>query len=80
MRAVRRLDLRHGIGAGKGRLSLVPRRWSAFGIPLPLWLGPRSVAHEAVEDGKFRFHVEIGHPLTGLIVRYRGWLVPGRKS
>jgi hypothetical protein len=21
-------------------------------------------------------HVEIGHPLTGLIVRYRGWLVP----
>jgi hypothetical protein len=22
------------------------------------------------------FFVEIGHPLTGLIVRYRGWLVP----
>jgi hypothetical protein len=24
----------------------------------------------------FRFHVEIDHPLTGLIVRYCGWLVP----
>jgi len=25
---------------------------------------------------RFRFHVEISHPLTGLIVRYRGWLEP----
>ena len=28
----------------------------------------------------FRFHVEIGHSLTGLIVRYQGWLAPDRKS
>jgi hypothetical protein len=26
---------------------------------------------ESAEDGRFNFHVEIGHPLTGLIVRYR---------
>ena len=26
--------------------------------------------------GAFSFHVEIAHPFTGLIVRYRGWLVP----
>jgi hypothetical protein len=58
-----------------GRLSLVLRRWSAFGLPLPMWLGPRSIAYEATEDGRFHFHVEISHPLTGLIVRYRGWLV-----
>jgi Domain of unknown function (DUF4166)/Saccharopine dehydrogenase NADP binding domain len=58
----------------KGRLSLVLRRWSAFGLPLPLWLAPRSNAYESAEDGRFHFHVEIGHPLTGLIVRYRGWL------
>jgi hypothetical protein len=57
-----------------GRLTLVPRRWSAFGIPLPLALCPRADAHESVEDGLFRFHVEIRHPLTGLIVRYRGSL------
>ncbi|MDI1287935.1 MAG: DUF4166 domain-containing protein [Reyranella sp.] len=56
------------------RLSLVLRRWSAFGIPLPMWLGPRSASYETTESGRFRFHVEISHPLTGLIVRYRGWL------
>lgn len=46
---------------------LVLRRWCAFGVPLPMRLCPRSEAHE-------RFHVEIGHKLTGPIVRYRGWL------
>lgn len=59
-----------------GCLQLAPRRWSIFGVPLPSWLGPRAHAYEAVEDGRFRFHVEITHPLCGLIVRYRGWLVP----
>jgi hypothetical protein len=59
-----------------GRLRLVLRRWSIFGIALPLSLAPRSNTYEHVEDGRFRFHVEISHPLTGLIVRYRGWLVP----
>ena len=56
------------------RLKLVLRRWSAFGIPLPMWLCPRSNSFETVEDGRFRFHVEISHPLLGLIVRYRGSL------
>jgi len=58
------------------RLNLILRRWSLFGLPLPLWLCPRSNAYETVEGGRFRFHVEISHPLTGLIVRYRGWLTP----
>ena len=57
-----------------GCLRYVVRRWSLFGIPLPLWLGPRSIASESVEDGKFRFDVEVSHPFTGLIVRYRGTL------
>jgi hypothetical protein len=56
------------------RLRLVLRRWSFLGAPLPMWLGPRSNSYETVENGRFRFHVEISHPLTGLIVRYRGWL------
>ncbi len=47
-----------------GRLSLVLRRWRAFGIPLPMWLCPRSASYETVADGTFRFNVEIGHPLT----------------
>jgi hypothetical protein len=61
-----------------GRLRLVLRRWSAFGVPLPMWLCPRSNSHESAEGGRFHFHVEISHPLTGLIVRYRGWLVRSR--
>jgi hypothetical protein len=58
------------------RMRLVVRRWSVFGIPLPLSLAPRGDAYEFAEKGRFHFHVEIGHPFTGLIVRYRGWLVP----
>jgi hypothetical protein len=59
-----------------GRLELVIRRWTIAAIPMPLWLAPRIKAHEREEDGRFRFHVEIGHPLTGQIVGYRGWLEP----
>ena len=59
-----------------GRLELILRRWSFLGLTLPLWLGPRSLAYESGEDDRFRFHVEIALPLVGLIVRYRGWLVP----
>jgi hypothetical protein len=58
------------------KLRLVLRRWSVFGIPLPMWLCPRSNSYETSEGGRFRFHVEISHPLTGLIVGYRGWLAP----
>ncbi|WP_216361243.1 SDR family oxidoreductase [Caulobacter mirabilis] len=55
-------------------MRLVIRRFSVLGVPLPLWLGPTTTASERVEDGRFRFDVEIGHPLTGRIVLYRGWL------
>jgi Domain of unknown function (DUF4166)/Saccharopine dehydrogenase NADP binding domain len=58
-----------------GRLRLIVRRWSVFAIPLPLWLAPGGDSHEYAADGRFHFHVEIGHPWTGLIVRYQGWLV-----
>jgi Domain of unknown function (DUF4166)/Saccharopine dehydrogenase NADP binding domain len=58
------------------RLNLVVRRWSCLGIPLPFFLAPRGDAYEHAEDGRFNFHVEIGHPFAGLIVRYRGWMVP----
>ena len=57
------------------RLSLILRRWSIFGLPLPMWLCPRSESYESAEQGRFNFHVRISHPLTGLIIRYDGWLV-----
>jgi len=55
-------------------LQYVIRRWTLSGVPLPISIGPRGCASESVEEGRFRFDVEIGHPLTGLIVRYRGVL------
>jgi hypothetical protein len=59
----------------RGRLHLVLRGWTVFGVPMPMWLCPRSASYEEGDD-RFGFHVEISHPLTGLIVRYRGWLEP----
>jgi hypothetical protein len=58
------------------RLRLTVQRWSLFGIPMPRWLAPDCDACEYVEAGQFHFDVAIGHPLTGPIVRYRGWLAP----
>jgi hypothetical protein len=58
-----------------GRMHLMLRGWSAFGVPMPMWLCPRSASYEEGKD-RFRFHVEISHPLAGLIVRYQGWLAP----
>ena len=57
------------------RLRVIVRRWSAFGLPMPLWLAPGGEAYESAEDGRFNFHVEIAHKLIGRIVRYDGWLV-----
>jgi hypothetical protein len=62
-----------------GKLRLIVRRWSVFGIPLPVMLAPRGDSYEYAENGRFHFHVEIGVPLIGLIVSYRGWLVPTRR-
>lgn len=59
------------------RLRLSVRKWSLLGVPLPRTFAPRADAYEHAESGRFHFHVEISHPLTGPIVGYRGWLVPG---
>jgi NAD(P)-dependent dehydrogenase (short-subunit alcohol dehydrogenase family) len=48
-----------------------------FGIPLPQFLLPTSMAYEFVDDeGRFRFDVRLDLPFFGLLVHYRGWLVP----
>ncbi|MEG0186268.1 MAG: DUF4166 domain-containing protein [Stenotrophomonas sp.] len=59
-----------------GRLQLVPRRWSLLGIPLPRRLLPGDNSFECDVDGEFVFDVEIGAPLVGRIVHYRGMLRP----
>ena len=58
------------------RMLLIVRRWSIFGVPLPRAWAPVSTAYEFVDEARFNYYVEVGHPLTGLVVRYRGWLVP----
>jgi hypothetical protein len=59
-----------------GRLLLQVRGWRFLGLPMPMALAPGGTVHEEERDGRFRFHVEVRAPLVGLIVRYRGWLVP----
>jgi len=62
------------------RVRLVPRRWRFLRLPLPARLIPRGEAYELATGGGFNFHVEIGHPFTGLIVRYEGWLAPAQEA
>ncbi|MBX4893361.1 SDR family oxidoreductase [Rhizobium bangladeshense] len=57
------------------KLRLIVRGWRFCGIPLPLSLAPGGDTYEEERDGRFHFHVEIGGRLTGLVVRYSGWLV-----
>ena len=58
------------------RLYLVVRHWNFLGLPLPAIFAPAGTTYEYVENGRFHFHVEISHRWIGLLVRYRGWLVP----
>jgi uncharacterized protein DUF4166/saccharopine dehydrogenase-like protein len=59
-----------------GTLLFVSRSWRFFGLPLPAILRPRGHSYECEEKDCFHFQAEIAHPLTGLIVRYRGSLTP----
>jgi hypothetical protein len=58
------------------RLLFIPRRWSGLGIPLPRFLLPVGTTFECERNGRFAFDVEIGAPVVGLIVAYRGQLDP----
>ena len=58
------------------KLHLVIRNWNFLGIPLPNFLKPSGDSYEYDDHGRFYFNVEIKHILTGLIVRYKGWLEP----
>ena len=55
-------------------LTMVLRGWTAFGIPMPRFLGPRIAAREWEEAGRFHFDVAVGMPLLGDVVHYSGWL------
>lgn len=56
------------------RLNLVPRQWSALGIPLPKALLPKGISFETQREGRLCFDVTIALPLVGHIVSYQGSL------
>ncbi|MCO4093062.1 MAG: DUF4166 domain-containing protein [Sphingorhabdus sp.] len=56
------------------KLNLVPRRWSAFGIPLPNLLLPKGISFETQREGRFSFDVIIALPIVGDVVSYQGSL------
>jgi hypothetical protein len=58
------------------QLHFIPRSWSLLGIPMPRFLMPHGTSFETVRDDKFAFDIEIRLPLIGLVVAYRGTLVP----
>lgn len=57
-----------------GRLELVMSGMRFAGLPLPRPLRPLVKASETEEGGRFCFDVDIGLPLIGRLVRYRGWI------
>lgn len=58
------------------RLQFVVRNWSVLGLPMPRQWAPFGDSYEHEQEGRFCFHIEIRHPLLGLIVKYVGSLVP----
>ncbi|QNA82798.1 DUF4166 domain-containing protein [Sphingomonas sp. So64.6b] len=70
------LRFRFDLPSDEQGLTMLMRGWSVLRLPLPLFLAPRTVAREWVEDGRFKFDVPIALPLIGPVIHYRGWLVP----
>ena len=66
-----------GLTASSAGLSYPVTRGWLCGVPLPRALLPVSDTTETAADGRFRFDVSLALPWRlGLMVRYRGWLVP----
>jgi hypothetical protein len=70
------LSFRIALRVEVGKLHYPVVQGWCLGMPIPRRILPVSRTVEAVDDqGRATFDVELSHPWTGLIVRYRGWLV-----
>ena len=47
-----------------------------WGIPIPCFMLPQSIASEAEIDGTFHFDVHLKAPTGATLVHYKGWLKP----
>jgi hypothetical protein len=56
------------------RLHFVVRNWRVFGLPIFKRWAPFGDSYEHEQAGTFCFHIEIRHPLLGLLVKYSGGL------
>ncbi len=66
-----------GLGTTERGTMLPVSSGRLFGIPLPQFLLPKSTAYEFIDsEGRFRFDVQLDLPFFGLLVHYRGWLIP----
>lgn len=65
-------DLAVSVFAGRLELAMSGMRFAGLPLPRPLW--PLVEASETEEGGRFCFDVDIGLPLIGRLVRYRGWI------
>ncbi|GJE56655.1 MULTISPECIES: SDR family oxidoreductase [Methylobacterium] len=58
-------------------LDMTVTGWRLGPLPLPRSLRPTTQASERLDaQGRFRFDVALFLPRVGLLVRYKGWLVP----
>jgi hypothetical protein len=58
-----------------GRLVYRVQGWRLLGVSMPKAWAPTTATHEQIDaEGRFAFDVEIGLPVAGRMVRYRGWL------
>ena len=65
------------VTAGPGGLDMAVTGWRLGSLPLPRRLRPTTRARERIDaDERFRFDVSLFLPLIGLLVRYKGWLMP----
>ena len=55
--------------------------WRFFGLPMPRFLAPVSVAREFEDEtGRYRFDVRLSAPVVGLPAHYSGWLRPWART
>ena len=50
------------------------RKVRFLGVPVPIWLIPKTNAYKVIEEGQYRFHVEFSLPVVGSLVSYQGLL------
>lgn len=68
------LELRLQVALVEGAWHWRQQRLRVFGVPLPGWLMPRTIASKRAADGNYLFSVAVQVPLLGTVLSYGGSL------